>query len=239
MAMSQAEKAMVEALGDLNREAYNGRDAEILDELSSLKPNQRKHMSFKQGSRVYKKQTPESFLKLIRTQPLMTAIEVLGADDNRLLAVQANRAINIISTYALGHRETGAHMESLTVFIRAVGARNAKEHRGVITARDLPDRAVISIVPIIKYASALESMLYAGSVGGLMYMAAKAIERGTNKQIAVKYDYVAGERVGENGGTFPRIELGFHGNVKRRFKTPGSRAKRAGRTYAQAKGRSS
>jgi len=116
---------------DLDNEMYQGWGDVFTDELSGLKPEQRKEMKIKYGSRVYKKVSPEKYLKLTRKQPLFRKVEVLGADDNRLLAVIANRIISSVYQYALRHRgDTGDHMESIAVFIREVGSKSAKEYRG-------------------------------------------------------------------------------------------------------------
>ena len=211
---------------DLDDEMHEGWHSVFTDELSGLKPEQRKEMKIKYGSRLYKKVSPEKYLKLTRKLPLFRKVEVLGADDNRLLAVIANRIISSVYQYALRHRDSGDHMESVVVFIREVGAKSAKEYRGAITANMLPDRAVIQIVPVIKYASALESMLLNNGSGGVLYQAAKDAQRSHKDKLAIRYDYVSGARIGEGGGTFPRLTIGFYGNVRPQMKRPGRGKKR-------------
>ena len=206
---------------DLDDEMYEGWGDVFLSELKGLKVEQRKSLNIKHGTRLYKKVTPESYLKMTRRQPLFRPVSILGKDDNRLLAVIANRIISSVYQYALQHRASGDHMDSIVVFIRAVGAKSAKEHRGAITEKMLPSRAVIQIVPVIKYGSALESMLLNNGSGGIMYQAAKDARRTYKDKVAIRYDYVSGARIGEGGGTFPRLTVAFYGNSYPSMKTPG------------------
>jgi hypothetical protein len=112
------------------------------------------------------------------------------------------------------------------VFVRKVGSKSATEYRGAITAEALPDRAVIQIVPLIKYASALEAMLLNNGSGGILYQAGKDAQSSHKDKLAVRYDYVSGTRVGESGGTFPRLTIGFYGNVRPKMTSPGRGKKR-------------
>lgn len=221
--VTKAENIAKAIAKDLDDMLYDSWGDVFTEELSGLKANQRKSLDILYGSQPYKKMSPEKYLKLTRNKPLFRKVTVLGKDDNRLLAVIANRIISSVYQYAMGHIDSGDHFNSIAVFVRGVGDTSAREHRGLITATMLPDRAVISIVPIIKYASPLESILHRTGQGGIMYQAAKDAQRSYKTKLAVKYDYVAGERVGERGGTFPRLTIGLYGNVRPRMKTPKSK----------------
>jgi hypothetical protein len=218
-AVSKAANAARDIAQDLDDALYGGWGDVFHEELDGLDPKQ--ELNILQGSKLYKNVTPSRYLHLTRNRPLFRKVMVLGKDDNRILAVIANRVVSRVAQLALGHRDTGEHMDSIAVFIREVGETHSREHRGFIRAADLPDRAVVQIVPIVKYASALESILYGFEGEGIVHQAAKEARRRHRTNIAVRYDYIDGVRLGENGGTFPRLSMGFYGNLRPALKTPG------------------
>ena len=220
-AFSKADKVAKEIAQDLDDAMYAGWGDAFREELADLDQRQRSQLNVIQGSKLYKKVSPKRYLELTRSKPLFRKVTVLEKDDNRVLAVIANRAVMRVSQLALRIRDTGRHMDSITVFIRNVGDTMSREHRGAIRASDLPERAVVQIVPIVEYASALESHFYSWAGEGILHQAAREARTANRSRLAVRYDYIAGTRVGERGGTFPRLSLGFYGNLRPSIKTPG------------------
>jgi hypothetical protein len=109
------------------------------------------------------------------------------------------------------------------MFAREVGTSQLYLVQNRVRAEQLPDRAVISIVAMVEYASTLEAR---GVAGGLLYYAARKMRTRYGRQLAIKYDYVSGKTFGMAGGTFPRIQIAFYGNLRPSMQRPGRTSRR-------------
>ena len=223
------------AVVNLNAQTRKGRNDSLRDYYSHLTPAIQSSLTYSHGSQVYRDKTLGTFLDLINKRPVHMPVKFIGGDDNQLLAQAANDMSNLVYTRASTVRDTGQHVFSLTMYQRAVGQKTWHLIPGRVTASSLPERAIVSILAPVSYASTLEAR---GVAQGILYYAAKQLRSRYGKQLAVKYDYVSGASFGMGGGTFPRIQIGHYGNLRPKFQTPGRTAKRRSRGYAQVKGRS-
>lgn len=230
-------RAIDMAVRELNVQSIAGRNDALRDYHGHITPEVREDLTYAHSTQIYANKTLGQFLELINKRPIHMPVKFLGGgDDNALLAKAANAISNIVYQRALAYRDTGRHLNSLNVYIREVGG-SALIHlqTGKVSKELLPDRAIVSIVPVVEYANTLESR---GVAQGILYYAAKQARAMYGQALAIKFDYISGPRIGENSGTFPRIQIGHFGNLKPGLKAPGSSGRRRRRRgYAQAKGR--
>jgi len=218
-------KSFRNSVVQLNTATREGRNAALRDYHSHLSPSVQKNLTYSHGSQIYRDKTLGQFLNLINKRPIHMPVRFLGGDDNVLLARAANDMLNIAYQEALSISDTGAHLNSLTAFVREVGFQQHALVPGRVTASMLPERAIVSIVAVIPYGSTLE---ITGNAQGILYYAAKRLRSKYRNKLAVKFDYVSGGRIGgqRQAGTFPRIQIAHFGNLKPRMQRPGKTAKR-------------
>jgi hypothetical protein len=223
--LSQNITAVRNAVIDLNVQSRQGRNAVVRDYYNKLTPGVQESLTFSHGTQVYQKKTLDQFFKLIKNRSIKTPIKFNGGDDNALLARAANEMYSMVYARSMTVMDTGKHLNSLNMYIREVGGKALLNiTSGGISEGQLPDRAIVSIVPTVAYASTLESR---GVIGGLLYFAAKQLRSKYGSTLAVKYDYISGKNIGEGGGgTFPRVQIGHFGNLKPGLKTPGRSTKK-------------
>lgn len=223
----------------LNATTRRGRNRVVRAYHNRLTPPVQESITYLHGSQVYPNKTLETFFNLIDKRPFHLPIHFAGGDDNDLLARAANDLSNMVYTRALAFKASGRHLASLNMYIREVGGSALINlNTGNVSAEMLPERAVISIVPVVDYANTLEAR---AAMGGILYHVARRFRGKYGKQIAVKFGYIGGQRIGEPGGSFPRIQIGHYGNLKPKMTRPGQSAKRGARRgrrgYAQVMGR--
>lgn len=234
--LSRNLKAIQGSVTALNVQSREGRNDALRDYHAHITPGVRDQLTYTHGTQAYRDKTLEKFLDLINKRPIHMPIKFLGGDDNALLAAAAIDMAGQVVRRALTVKDTGAHIQSIEMFAREVGTRREALISERVRPSQLPERAVVSIIPIIDYASTLEAR---GVAGGILYHVAQIMRRKYGSELAVKYDYVGGKRFGLGGGTFPRIQLGHFGNLRSRLQKPGKTARRRRRGYAQVTGRSS
>jgi hypothetical protein len=214
------------AVNETSVEAMIGRNRVVRNYYHRLSPSVQDNITFMHGTQTYRDKTLERFFSLITRRSLKNIripISFVGGDDNAFLAMAANDLSNQVYSQALKHRDSGAHLASLNMFIREVGGPALLNlQSGKVTDSILPDRAVISIVPVIEYANALEYH----TMSGILYHVAQKFRRKYSRRLAVRYDYVGGGKIGAGGGSFPRIQIGFYGNLRSRIKRPGGSLRR-------------
>lgn len=217
---TQGLRAIENAIQELNEQAKTGRDRIIRKHVERMDPAIVENLVYTHGRRIYPNKTLDQFFRLIHRHPVHLPVLLTGGDDNEFLARVANEAFVMVRMQALKHMDSGDHLKSIRMFVREVGTRvHGELHR--LTGDHIPDRGVVSIVPTIAYGSALEAQV----AGGILYFVAMKLRKKYRQQLAIKFDYIAGPRLDERGGTFPRIQIGFYGNLKPGLKRPG-RSKR-------------
>ena len=232
--LSNNVRAIQIAADSATEQARQGRNNVLRDYYAGISPGAREDLTYIYGTQVYKDKTLEQFLKLIDKRSVKPSIQFVGGDDNDLLASAFNDISNMVYARALSVRDTGRHVDSITHLAREVGSRQLALISSTVRGSQLPERAVLSIVPTVAYASTLESR---GVVGGILYHVAKQARAKYGSRLSIRYDYISGKSFGLAGGTFPRIQVAHYGNLRKGLKTPG-RSTRRRRGYAQAKGRS-
>lgn len=215
-------KAIQVALDGSNAQARRGRNAVLMDYHSGISPGVRDDLLYIHGSQAYKDKKLPQFLNLINKRPIGLPIRFIGGDDNARLAMVAAELSDMVATRALTVKDTGYHSLSLTMFAREIGRRYyALIPSGPINPRLLPDRSVISVVALTEYANTLEMT----TAGGILYFVAQQIKRRYGSELAVKFDYISGAKLGGKGGTYPRVQIGFYGNERSRITRRGRKAK--------------
>lgn len=221
--VAQNVKAINAAVVNLNVQSLKGRNDVLREYHSHLSPGIQKSLTYAHGTQTYRDKTLGTFLDLINKRPIHMPVKFIGGDDNVLLARAASDMSNLVYARAGMFRDTGQHQFSLSMYQREVGRKAWHLITGKPKASTMPDRAIISILAPVSYASTLEAR---GATQGILYYAAKQLRSRYGSQLAVKYDYVSGKSFGMGGGTFPRIQIAHYGNLKARFQRPGRSVKK-------------
>jgi hypothetical protein len=216
---------MQNVLVNVNADTRKARNDIVRSYYNRMSPGVQDSLTYSHGSQVYRDKTLDQFFNLINKRPLRLPIKFTGGDDNALLARAANEMYSMVYARSLTVMDTGEHINSLNLYIREVGGKALiNMTSGGISENMLPDRAIVSVVPTVAYASTLESR---GVIGGLLYFAARQLRSKYGSQLAVKYDYISGKSIFDgSGGTFPRLQIGHFGNLKPGLKTPGRSTKK-------------
>ena len=231
-------RAIQIAVEDAARQAILGRNQVVRDYHNKLPASVKDGLVYSHGSASFQNRTLNQFFEAIKKRPLTLPIRFTGGDPNNILAAAANDISNKVFQRAHPYIDTGTHLKNIHMFVREIGSPLMSKVQGRVQGHTLPRRAVISIVAMTEYASTLE---YRGVWGSILYHAAWYAKEKWGDQVNIRYDYVSGKKFGAAGGTFPRIQIGFEGNIRRRKATiqrPGITARRKRRGYAQVKGRS-
>ena len=225
--LAQNVRAIEVTIRNFEGEVRDGRNNFIRRYHRPLDKSVKDSLIYGHGSAVYRSRNLEEFFNLINKRPVHLPVHFLGGDDNAFLAMAANDLSNMVYARAMRFWDTGRHANSLTLFIREVGGR-ASIHldSGKVAEGMLPDRAVISVVALTEYANTLEAHFFRSTEGAILHHVAREFQAKYRRRLAVKYDYVSGTRIGERGGTFPRIQIGLYGNLRPMIKRPGQSIRR-------------
>ncbi|MDJ0792260.1 MAG: hypothetical protein QNJ71_10225 [Acidimicrobiia bacterium] len=207
----------------LNARTREGRNDKVRRYHMNLDDSVKDSLVYRHGSAQYKDKRLEEFFNLINKRPVHLPIHFAGGDDNKFLAQAAGDLFDAVFNKALQYKNTGEHLASVTTYIREVGGQAQIEVlTGRVTESMLPDRAVVSVVAKTDYANTLEVT----QQGGILYHVARQFRKRYGQQLAVKYDYVSGKKLGLGGGTFPRIQIAHYGNLRPSLKRPGRSRRR-------------
>lgn len=212
-----------------------------------LAPGVKDSIVFSHGNATYREKTFPQFIKLIDKRNIAWRVTYTGGDDNAMLAKAANEMLWLVESKAKRFMQSGKYLNSMALFMREIGDPQWQAITGgAVTERLLPDRAVVRLAATAEYSNTLEIT----KAGGVLYFIARQLRSRFGPTINVNYKYVGGGKMGYQGGSFPVIDIGFVGNLRRkRMVTPGRysdrrrggspRRSRRTRGYAQVKMRSS
>lgn len=194
------------------------------DEMRTLRREQPgsfkdKTMTLRVGGRSFKNARLLDINKIKKAYQGSSFVDIAGG----AVADATVFAYNLMKQLAERHRVTGGYVASIAVFARTVGGTDKETTLLKVMRQDLPPRPVMTILSDVPYAAKLESITHHGKRLGFLYYVSKLVKREFGKSVDVKFDYIAGARLGRGKAKYlPRLQISNPGDVRGRSKKPKS-----------------